>query len=491
MENMAYFARKKITMDKFSTQIKVSTPSAISKLFNVEARSTISSCEVVNGYVSISGKISVNVVYLSQENTIEQSEMIFDYIEKQQISYNIDDIFAEDKIELKNMNFSGTDVICIFEHNICLNGNYKYDLPIFNDENGNIVTKKSKFDALKYVISCEDNFVVAEESEVNISNVKVLTCDANVILYECSCLVDRIVLDGKVITNIAYSDEQGISSLCKEFDFKQEISAEGVVPNMILSSKALVKNITVTAEASDSKTNLTYSIDIYAKGIVYEENTYEYVDDMFSLTDKVSTTFDYIEARSFSNMKNYSDTFMLSTDISNIENFDDVLGVYLPKFKIELIEELNEKSIISGEITSNALYKADEKLSVLKTSLPVKIEVPREIGEVIGSVDAIAEITSFKVKAGKYLEIVYVLNYLVNFEKLVSAKFVKMYEKKGEKPVDNAGIKLYITSQGETLFEVAKKLNVKPDVILNQNEVLDNFEQGEKIYVYSPINLSN
>ena len=135
--------------------------------------------------------------------------------------------------------------------------------------------------------------------------------------------------------------------------------------------------------------------------------------------------------------------------------------------------------------------RSDEKISDLKTSLQVKIEIPREDYELIGNINAIAEITSFKVKAGKYLEVVYVLNYQVIFEKLVSAKFVKSYDVKSEKQENLGGIKLYITSQGETLFDIAKKLNVKPEIITNQNEVLDTFEQGEKIYIYSPINLCN
>jgi len=46
-----------------------------------------------------------------------------------------------------------------------------------------------------------------------------------------------------------------------------------------------------------------------------------------------------------------------------------------------------------------------------------------------------------------------------------------------------------VTRKGETLFDVAKVLNVRPETITSQNDVQDIFEQGEKIYIYSPINL--
>ena len=63
------------------------------------------------------------------------------------------------------------------------------------------------------------------------------------------------------------------------------------------------------------------------------------------------------------------------------------------------------------------------------------------------------------------------------------------YEVLNEKPENVNGVKVYITSGGDTLFEVAKAVNVKPEVIAEQNQVDGIFEGGEKIYIYSPINL--
>ena len=354
-----------------------------------------------------------------------------------------------------------------------------------------MVTKTTNFEALKYLASCEDTFTVAEETEANLSNITVLSTSADVVIYEAVSLVDRISVEGKIISNIIYSDEQGISNYAKEFEFKQEISAENIVPNLIVSVLPCVKNVTVTAEANENKTNLAYSVDVYIKGLIYEENTYNLVDDMFSLKNKIQTTYDYIDARSYLKMKNYTDTFMLSTDVSHIENFDDVLGVYLPKFEIESVEDTDGKGYISGEISADAVYKAGDEISTLPAKLKVKIEIIKESNELLGKINVIPEITSYKVKAGKNLEVVFVLNYSVVFEKDICTEFVKSYEIKGEKNENQSGIKIYVTSQGETLFDVAKCLNVRPETIQNQNEVLDTFEQGEKIYIYSPINLCN
>ena len=71
--------------------------------------------------------------------------------------------------------------------------------------------------------------------------------------------------------------------------------------------------------------------------------------------------------------------------------------------------------------------------------------------------------------------------------KNVNETYVKAYEIKDAKHKDDYGVKVYITREGETLFDVAKVLCVRPEIIEEQNEIDGVFEQGEKIYVYSPI----
>ena len=118
------------------------------------------------------------------------------------------------------------------------------------------------------------------------------------------------------------------------------------------------------------------------------------------------------------------------------------------------------------------------------------VDIAGEDVQILRSVDVSAQIVSFKVKAGKDLEVNFKLNYVAKFEKEVSQKFIKSFELKGEKENKFYGIKVYISKQGQTVFDIAKVLNVTPETISAQNQVEDVFEQGQKIYVYSPVNLA-
>ena len=67
-------------------------------------------------------------------------------------------------------------------------------------------------------------------------------------------------------------------------------------------------------------------------------------------------------------------------------------------------------------------------------------------------------------------------------------KFVKSFETLKEKTDADAGVKVYIVRENQTVFDVAKALNVSPELIISQNEVSDCFEAGQKVFVYCPLN---
>ena len=83
MDNLVVSTRKKIVMDKMFAQVKISAANNIKNILNVSAGAQIGSCDCVNGAVSISGKITANIMYVSAENKIETATASADFIEKQ------------------------------------------------------------------------------------------------------------------------------------------------------------------------------------------------------------------------------------------------------------------------------------------------------------------------------------------------------------------------------------------------------------------------
>ena len=186
----------------------------------------------------------------------------------------------------------------------------------------------------------------------------------------------------------------------------------------------------------------------------------------------------------------FSDTALLSTDVTSLENFDDIVGVFEPKFIPQSVENQNGKYVVCGLVKSLVIYKSSSDLCSHYYSGEVKLEIESENGANLRDFSVASTISSFKVKAGKDLEIMVSLSGSATFDSELSERYVKGFEVKGEKQTGFGGIKVYVTSAGESLFDAARNLNVRPEVISSQNEVSGTFDQGEKIYVYSPVNLA-
>lgn len=488
MENLVVNTKKKVTLEKFSSSVKVSAQNEIKSILNVSARSIINSAEQANNVVTLSGKIFVNVIYQTVENLVASAETVVDFIEKQQLVIKLSEMVATDEVDINIDTFSGTEILCSVTHNTEIFGIYIYEVADFVGENTAFVLNKKSLVLNKLIGSKSEDFVVAEENESNIKNMNVLHSTAKVLSFETSSAVDKVVVDGKVLVETIYSDGDAVSLLTKEFEFKQEIEIKSAMPNMQVYTVLEAKNVTVTPEEKEDKTNIVYAIDIFAKAYLYEENTYEVATDMFSLDSVIQNTYDYLDIQKNSSSKQVTDVVMSSTNVSEIEDFDDIIGVYLPKVKMTNITSFENKIIAEILISAFAFYKSKDEVKRLEIAHSAKVEFEKDINEIFNDFKSVAEISSFKVKAGKELEVAFKVASNISFDVSITESFVKSFEIKDAKPENGGGIKVYVTKEGETLFEVARILNVRPELIEEQNEVDGVFEQGEKIYVYSPLN---
>ena len=487
MENLAINARKKITMDKYFSQVKVVVPNNIKNIVNVSVRSDVISNEIANSFLIVNGKLYVDVVYISDENEIESVSNIIDFVEKQKVNLMISDLCANDCVKAENITFSSSEVMFTVVHQTDVYGVYKYLVGEYSENKDEFVLQEKCFECVNLIASGEDRFVVAEELESNIENAIVLSNSAKIIIGEIASALEKVVIDGKVIVSTFYKDSDGIGECHKEIEFRQEIAVKQALPGMFANAVVRVSNIAVTPEQKEDKTVMTYVIDLFTKTYLYEATTVRTYDDIFSLENELVPTYDYLELSLDDGYKYEQDVILMQTDISKLEDFDDIVGVYLPKIEVvELVDNAENASILS-KISAVGVYKTSKGLEKMDLSYDIKFDTDKEITKNMTKVIPTVSISSFKVKAGKDLEISFSIGYKMMFEKTECDKYVKSYEIKSPKELDRSAVKVYITKSNQSVFDVAKAINVRPEVILEQNEIDDVFDVEQKVYVYSPI----
>lgn len=489
MENVSVFVRKNLTMDKYFSQVKIVTPNNIDKLLNASARAVVSSVEVVNSFLLVSGKIVANAVYVNDDNKVENTETTVDFVEKQKINFVFGELVAEDEVEIQNVNVSSSEVVLSLAHKTKVTGVYRYLLGDATKVEDNIVLNKKDVNVLSFKQCNDDTFVVAEEVETNLKNIKVLNTESSAIVTSVVCAVDKVIIEGKVKVNAIYLDENSIGEMTKEFEFKQELAMKNTLPGMTAELVLRHLNTSIVEQNKEDKNAIAFVIDLSAKAYVYENATIQTYDDIFSLTNEIVPVYEFMEFEEEDGFEFDTDTVLTQTNISELPDFDDLIGVYQPKLKVLEVEDKGDKLLVVSEISALALYKTQSSIEKLELNYETRFETAKELGKKSCGVDAVVSVSAYKVKAGKDLESAFSVEYKFNYEKQTSEKFVKSFDLAQEKDNMDAGVKVYITRANQSVFDVAKTLNVRPELIKSQMELNDYFEAGQKVYVYCPLNV--
>lgn len=488
MENVAISARKNFTMDKYFSQVKIVTPNNISKLLKVSCRSVISSAEIVNNFLLVSGKIVANAVYLTDENRVENTETTVDFVEKQKITFIVSELSACDELVVESVSSSSSEVMLSVAHKTEIFGVYRYLLGDANKAEENLVLNKKTIDTLSFKTANDENFVVAEEVETNLKQIKVLNINTDVTLTSMVSAVDKIILEGKAKVNALYSDETGLGEINKDFEFKQEIAMKNALPGMALDVVLKHLNTNIVSQEKEDKNSLAFVIDLTAKAYLYENAKVETFDDLFSLKNEILPVYEYAELSQDDGFEFDNDTVLTQTDISVNGDFDDIVGVFEPQIKILETNDLGEKVQVIAEISALAVYKTQTSLEKMDLSYETRFETEKDLGKTLKSVSAGIGVSAYKVKAGKDLESAFSVEYKFVYEKILEEKYVKSFEVLKEKENSDAGVKVYVTRENQRVFDVAKALNVRPELIISQTQIDDYFESGQKVFVYCPLN---
>ena len=488
MENLAIGARKKITLDKYFSSVKVVVANGIKDIVKTSVRADVLSNEITNNFVVLTGKLFVDLVYLSEENVVESSSNVIDFVERQKFDFSLADLSVTDDVNVEKIAFSGSEVVCDIAHKTEIFGIQKYMVCKADDNENELVFKKKTIECLNFIAAGEDRFVVAEEVESNLKTPVILSNSAKLVISEIVPAVDKIVIDGKVIVSTLYKDEDDVGETQKDIEFRQEIEVKSASLSMVADALVRTTNISVVADEKDGKTTISYVVDLYAKAYLFENVSVLTFDDVFSLKNEIVPTYDYLELSSEDGYKFDTDMMLFQTDISGLSDFDDMIGVYMPRLESVEFVDGGENVVINSKISAIALYKTLNGIQKLDLVYDAKFETDKDISKAVSKIVPTISVSSFKVKAGKDLETSFSLGYKILYEKTQVEKYVKSFEMKQEKQQDDSAVRVYILKESQDLFEVAKVLNVKPEIIAEQNEVDGVLESGQKVYIYSPLN---
>lgn len=483
--------KRNVKSDQFEStlRIEVQPEKPVKRVLSVNAIAKIASKEKVGENYNFSGKTTYQVTYQTEDNSLCSAVAFTEWNGKLE-NLKEDNMYIVASVMANTITgFSGTEIAISSLINVDAYGIAREEIQTVENLPEDYVKLEKTYEYEKVVSFACDSFNEVNEEEVSGNVSEVLFFNGTAAVQNVVCGIDTVTLEGVINANGAYVLDGKVVPLQKTINFKREVSALSTVPNHIADAFVNLDNLMVTASVNetDQKTNLVFSVELSTCITVYSKEMATLVQDAFSVEKEIENTYECVTAENFERTDGYSENIAANIEIP--EYAQDVLYVLRTDAEITDKTQTENGTILNGAImVEAALQGQEDNAEVFKGFAPFSVLVPDAKAD--AEFNAVATLVSSKLKQ-KELELEIMLNVTYKTIEKEYIGFVKSIEEKEEKQKSNAGIRVYVTRDGEDLFAVAKAISMKPEEILNQNPGISNeIEGGTRLVVYCGLNLN-
>lgn len=332
------------------------------------------------------------------------------------------------------------------------------------------------------------DFEVAKDSKVN------------KILYTCSeasikAIIpsnDYFVATGEVCTTIVYESDDGlIRSMLKENAFSEEIEARGSTKESCIQACIATKE-TIVVENGE-KNVFSFDVPIQITAQIFNKRSQNCIVDAYSLQYDVNLTTTSFDQDEFLSTRQIEDNILTTFSFDEgLQPIDRILAV-IPS-NISIINQIIKDGILLLEGIANVniiYYSLDEEGSDVLNSIDIEIpySLSFEVDDLRENDKVFARITlddiNVKNKMGRELEIMAGVKVNYDITRRDTSAVITNLALGDEKPQKDFALEIYLARENQTLWDIAKELNISTADLVNQNgELTLPLKPGEKIVAY-------
>lgn len=497
-ERLVSSERKKlgVTQSVIECCLPANDSNEIKKVMCANAKSFILNSEAQNGEVVFNGNVNFQVIYENENGEFNGLDYTADFKDKflnDEINMLSTPVVTSSVVDV-NTSISGQDVkvVAIVEITVEIIKNTENNsLMLVSGDNVYYNTDTIKVSNFIGVLLSKFENGYDIEIKDNVLKVLEVTCSPYIETVIPQEKFAKVVGGANIdICYVSSGETNMLRTHQTKVTFTEEVALEQLTEKSCVQSYLNINNslikITTNIDVDYAVVNLNLPYE-YA-GYAFNEREVEVVNDIFS-----TENFLRVNTESFNTVKCGGKLNLESKVSGSVESddksYDEVLGTCCNTVTIatSFIEMGN--LILEGVASTTVLYFNKETNSTYSTV----VEMPFSLSEPANDLTenfmpvvnvSLGEITA-KIKRGRDLEVsatlfVYTDFYSVNPEAVITD--ISVLE---DKPECEAVLTIYVVKTGETIWDIAKQLNVNPDSLLEQNpQVLLPLVGGEKFIVY-------
>lgn len=485
--------RRKLGVTQTMVDCKLPTDEGITKLLCTSAKSHINSSEIEGNTINYLGCVSFQVIYTNQNNEVVGTDYTVEFKEKFTYGEELNGVSATtcDVIDVNSVVNNGElKIVATLElNNEIITNNAQVVLVGAND----LLTQKENISFNSYCDKVAETFEVMQDYEIKDGVSKILTVCSNPYLTKITPNTNYFVAEGGVNVDISYlTDNNVLRTTQTNFKFTQEISADCVNELSTIQSDLSVacNQVKITTNIDVDSAIVNLNIPLTFVGYVFNKSNLEVVSDAFSLTNYVNVTSESLTTFESYNSYHFEERINGSLTIDDdMPMIDQVLGTCCNH--IVLANTLVENGVftVEGIAYTTVLYQNNELNNINSVVIEMPFSISNNIDYEQDDIMPLIQLSlgevNARVRRNKELEVSADLHIYADFYKNYDEVVISKITIDDEIPYDECALSIYITKQGDTLWDIAKEMRVSPETILQQNPNLsDEIAPLTRVVIY-------
>lgn len=498
-EKVKSSARVKLGTTQAVIEVKLPTINGlkVSKILCANAKSYVSNTEVVGNEINFNGNVTMQTIYVDETGTVNGLDYTAEFRDKF--------VNAE---EVTGMPIVYTNVVDVkseaIDSEIKITAIVEIDIDeIVTSETGVLVdiadqsvfVKKDMIQNTYFLGNVNENFEVSADVDIHDSIQKILSVCISPSIEKILENDNYFSIFGNLEVDICYltdGDNPKLRSHQFSMDFNHDVAIADATMESIIQAvlNVVYPDVKITTSIDKDNAVLNLVVPMNVMGYVFNKQEIEVVTDVFSTENYLNTSYDNIRfMKGFDNVA-FAEKINGGFSIDDNQPFvDEVLGSCCNNVIVALSKIEENRLIVEGVAYTTVVYFNKEFNTTNSVEVEMPFSISNDLGDVADYVNAQSVISIGNVLAkcrrGKDIEIVANLNVFSTLFTNIEDTVITNVEVSTEKESDDLVLNIYIVKDGETVWEIAKNMNVSPDLILEQNPDLElPLKAGDKLVIY-------
>lgn len=482
--------RCRLQRSAFFSELDVAT-SGMKRVLSITAECKTTGEECADGEIRISGRIDYKILFENEEGGFDCMSAGKDFLEKVvDKGVNPTSICCVDLVAVDN-EYSG-DAVLKIRTTVEVSGWYVKEVELISvedDSDGALMCRKQTAEIESIVVLPTALKEVSKDVELIGGIDKLLCCQTKININSVACATEIAYVDAELVATILYVKDTNLFQETVVAPFSAELVSGDISTDseVFASGYAISNNVTI----ADEKT-VVIETTAMIKGSLAKTEEYEYTADAYSLKYDVNVNLERYKLARTACRETLSDKLSGSLRIDSDQGtMRAVIGSTDPVVAgLSLKIEDGRILVAEGVVSARVLYLNEHGVAFgALIEAPFQLKGAREcvMSDVLSAKAAIHNFTA-RIRMGDEIEFSATLEITVEGTNPMYIESMTSCETIAERTDDGPAISLYIASEGETLWNVAKALLTDEATLMEQNPDLAlPLTGGEHIIVYKEL----